>query len=265
MKRVISANVVPVSLDRFAFVLFKPKLWGNVGAAARALKNMGFSDLRLVAPPRNRDWRAALAMAVHGRDVLEAATVFPALAEAVADCGLTVGTTCRSGLYRSAAKPVREAAAELIGMSAANRLAIVFGPEDFGLTNRELKLCQRLMTIPADPGYPSLNLAQAVMVVAYELMIARAASADRETPALASMSEADAMLARMTDALLAIGFLPQHNPDHIMFAVRAMLGRSGVTPRECDILNGIARQIGWFAAGGRETIDSKRRAGRKIR
>ncbi len=69
----------------------------------------------------------------------------------------------------------------------------------------------------------------------------------------------------MTAALVAIGFLPADNPDHIMFAVRAMLGRSGVTPRECDILNGMARQIRWFGAGGRETIDSKRRTGRKIR
>jgi tRNA/rRNA methyltransferase len=88
---------------------------------------------------------------------------------------------------------------------------------------------------------------------------------DADSPALAAAAEVDAMLARMTEALLAIGFLPGDNPDHLMFAVRAMLGRSGVTPRECDILNGMARQIRWFAGGGRETIDSKRRAGKKIR
>jgi len=254
--------------DRFAFVLFKPKAPGNIGSAARALKNMGLRDLRLVAPGKaNR--RAAEAMAVHARDVLDGAGVFPDLTAAVADCGLVVGTTCRPGAYRRIAKPVRAAAAELVALSATNRVAMIFGPEDFGLTNRELKLCDRLLTIPAAADYLSLNLAQAVMVVAYELMMAAGASGDvagtAALPALASAAAVDEMLARMTEALVAIGFLPGDNPDHIMFAVRAMLGRSGVTPRECDILNGMARQIRWFAAGGRETIDAKRRTGRKIR
>jgi tRNA/rRNA methyltransferase len=251
--------------DRFAFILFKPKASGNIGAAARALKNMGFADLRLAAPHK-RNPIAERAMAVHGRDVLEGAPVFPDLASAVADCGTVVGTTRRTGLYRSAAKPIREAAPELIRQSAANRVALVFGPEDFGLTNRELKLCQRLVTIPAAADYPSLNLAQAVILVAYELMMAAgAASAAPEPLALASAAAVEAMLARMAQALIAIGFLPADNPDHIMFALRAILGRSGVTPRELDILSGIATQINWFASGGHETIASKRRAGRKLR
>jgi len=256
---------VAFALDQFAFVLFKPKASGNVGAAARALKNMGFSDLRLVGPPR-RNIRAAEAMAVHGRDVLDSAKVFPRLAAAVEDCGLAVGTTCRSGPYRSAAQPIRDAAPELLRQGKSNRIAIIFGPEDFGLTNRELKLCQRLVTIPAAADYPSLNLAQAVMVVAYELMMAAGTTSHRpQAPALESAAAVDAMLARMADALLAIGFLPADNPDHIMFALRAILGRSGVTPRECDILNGIASQIQWFASGGHETIASKRRSGKKVR
>jgi len=257
-----------VLADRFAFVLFKPKAPGNIGAAARALKNMGWNDLRLVATERLNK-RAADTMAVHARDVLDNAQIFPDLKSAVEDCGLVIGTTCRPGPYRRIAKPIRAAAPELVALSSTNRVAIIFGPEDFGLTNRELKLCDRLLTIPAAPDYLSLNLAQAVMVVAYELMMAAGAPIDTDRasdlPALAPAAEVDAMLARMTDALVAIGFLPGDNPDHIMFAVRAMLGRSGVTPRECDILNGIARQIRWFATGGRETIDSKRRAGRKIR
>jgi tRNA/rRNA methyltransferase len=252
-------------LDRFAFVLFEPKMPGNVGAAARALKNMGVGDLRLVAPQR-RNPRAERAMAVHGSDVLESARVFARLSDALQDRTLVVGTTCRTGLYRAPARPVREAVAELVALSAANRIAIVFGPEDFGLTNRELKLCQRLITIPAAADYPSLNLAQAVMVVAYELRLAAGSASRASEPlAFAPAVEVDAMLKRMADALVAIGFLPADNPERIMFAIRAMLGRSGVTPRELDILNGIASQIGWFAAGGRETIETKRRLGRKIR
>jgi len=263
-------------MEHLAIVLFKPKSSGNIGAVARALKNMGLSDLRLVAPPSfNR--RAAAAMAVHAGDVLDSARTYPDLVAALDDCTLTVGTTCRPGPYRSAAYPLREMAAELSQASVANKVAIIFGPEDFGLTNQELKLCHRLLTIPTAPDYPSLNLAQAVMLVAYELMMAaRAAPAttdvanEREAGAAEAIQRApapavDAMMERLAAALVAIGFSSVDNPDHIMFAIRNMLGRSGVSPRELDILNGLARQIGWFANGGRETIEAKLRAGRKIR
>jgi tRNA/rRNA methyltransferase len=251
--------------DRFSFVLFRPKEAGNVGAAARALKNMGFTELRLVAPC-SRTSSEAVAMAVHGRDLLERAQVFDTLGAAVADCALSVGTTCRKGPYRSHAKLARAAASELISESASNRIAIVFGPEDTGLTNDELKLCHRLLTIPGAPDYRSLNLAQAVMIVAYELMLA-ATVGERagEAPQYAPATEVDAMLNRMAEALVAIGFLPEDNPDHVMFAIRAMLGRSGVTERELDVLSGIASQIRWFAEGGREVLDAKRLAGKKLR
>jgi tRNA/rRNA methyltransferase len=270
------------SMNHPAIVLFKPKSSGNIGAAARALKNMGLTDLRLVAPIRfNR--RAAATMAVHAGDILENARIYPDLVSALEDCTLTVGTTCRPGPYRSSAKTLPEIAAEISLASATNRVAIIFGPEDFGLTNQELKLCHRLLTIPTAPEYPSLNLAQAVMVVAYELMMAARArgSADEnvdrsglERGSDPSQSEplqrapaaaVDAMMERLASALVSIGFISADNPDHIMFAIRNMLGRSGVSPRELDILNGLARQIGWFAEGGRETIEAKLRAGRKIR
>ena len=253
------------ALDNFSFVLFKPKSGGNVGAAARALKNMGFSDLRLAAP-QIRHKREAAAMAVHGRDVLEGAKTYTDLAAAVADRTLTIGTTCRPGLYRSDIGAIRDAAPSLMSESHANRIAIIFGREDFGLTNRELKLCQRLVTIPTAPAYPSLNLAQAVMIVAYELMLAAGAGRQTGEPfEFAPVAEVDAMLERMAQALIAIGFLPEDNPDHIMFALRAIFGRSGLRPRELDILNGIAKQVGWFAEGGYETIPGKRRAGRPLR
>jgi tRNA/rRNA methyltransferase len=252
-------------LDNFAFVLFKPKSPGNVGAAARALKNMGFRDLRIVAPAQPLDLQAET-MAVHGRDLLTSARIYPDLISALEDRTLVVGTTARAGLHRSEARPAREACLELSASSGHNRIALVFGPEDFGLTNQELKLCQRLVTIPTAPGYTSLNLAQAVLVVAYELMLA--ADAGRElVPPLASVPvpEGEAMLTRLARALMTIGFLPEDNPDHIMFALRTMLGRAGLRPRELDIMNGIASQILWFAEGGVETIAEKRRAGKKVR
>ena len=253
------------ALDRFAFVLFKPQSAGNIGAAARALKNMGLSDLRLVAPqPRNQ--RHAAAMAVHAGDILASATRYLDLASALDDRTIVVGTTARSGPYRSESRPLREVAQILVDESRKNRIAIVFGPEACGLTNEEIKLCQRLITIPAAPAYQSLNLAQAVMVVAYEIMMAAGAPMSaRPVAEFAPAIAVDAMLQRMAEALTAIGFLPEDNPDHIMFTLRSLLGRSGLRPRELDILDGIARQIRWFAESGHETVAAKRLAGKKLR
>jgi tRNA/rRNA methyltransferase len=252
------------SREKFAFVLFRPQSPGNIGAAARALKNMGFDDLRLVGPgtPQSRE---AVAMAVHADDVLARATVYPDLPAALADCSVAVGTTSRRGGYRSRATPLRAAALEFDALAAANKIAIVFGREDRGLTNRELKLCHRLVTIPTAADYPSLNLAQAVMVVAYELMMAGAAVEVRRTPEFVAASISDPMLERMAQALVSIGFIPDDNPDHIMFALREIFGRSGLTAREVEILNGMARQMRWVAEGGHRTLAEKRRAGRKLR
>jgi tRNA C32,U32 (ribose-2'-O)-methylase TrmJ len=113
------------SRDNFAFVLFKPQSAGNIGAAARALKNMGFADLRLVAPG-TLNQREAVAMAVHADDVLATAKTYPDLAAALADCSITVGTTSRRGGYRSAAQPLRDAALELSALSDSNRIAVIW-------------------------------------------------------------------------------------------------------------------------------------------
>jgi tRNA/rRNA methyltransferase len=254
--------------DAIAFVLVTPRQTGNIGAAARALKNMGFADLRIVAPAASRKSRGAAMMAVHGRDVLAAAREYPNLAAAVGDCSMVVGTTCRPGPYRAGAAAVREAARDMARLAGAgNRVAIVFGPEDRGLANRELKLCHRLVTIPSSPEYASLNLAQAVMIVAYEIMLAADGGGEvaREAPAMAPAAEVEAMMARMVDALISIGFLPADNPDHIMFTIRAMLGRAGLTRRDVDVLSGMARQMRWAAEGGHRTLAAKRAAGAKLR
>jgi len=267
-------------LRDFAFVLFKPKSPGNIGAAARALKNMGCHDLRIVQPGapysaayaertqlgRRFGFDDAATMAVHGRDILDDAPIHADLSSALADRTIVVGTTARAGFYRNEAKSIREVAVELGSLSDVNRIAVVFGPEDCGLTNQELKLCQRLITIPTAPEYPSLNLAQAVMITAYELMLA--AGAPRQLPSAqqwAPIPEMEAMLARMTKALVAIGFLPEDNPDHIMFALRAVLGRAGLKPRELHIINGIASQILWYAQSGYDTLARKRAEGKKIK
>src|SRR6266850_2508967 len=120
-------------LGNFAFVLVRPLQAGNVGSAARALKNMGLGDLRLVSPRPAAGGRAAATMAVHAGDVLRNAARHDNLGAALADCTLAVGTTCRPGLYRSGVVGVREAAAQIVAEAGANRVAIIFGPEDTGL------------------------------------------------------------------------------------------------------------------------------------
>ncbi|HEY6301006.1 MAG TPA: RNA methyltransferase [Candidatus Binatus sp.] len=252
------------SAAKFAFVLYRPQSAGNIGAVARALKNMGFDDLRLVGRGPLND-REAVKMAVHADDILANAKVYPSLADALADCSLAVGTTSRRGGYHSRATPLRAAAVELDALAGANKIAIVFGREDRGLTNRELKLCHRLITIPTAAEYPSLNLAQAVMVVAYELMMAATAAVESRAPEFVAASTSDPMLERLAEALVSIGFIPDDNPDHIMLAIREIFGRSGLTAREVEILNGMARQMRWVAEGGHQTLAEKRRAGKKLR
>jgi tRNA/rRNA methyltransferase len=252
-----------MSLDRVRVVLVRAKSPGNVGSVARAMKNMGLSDLRLVAPRRYRA-RSAAAMAVHASDVLERAKRCASLGEAIADCGWVVGTTCRPGPYRARALTPREAAPQILSVLSGNRVALVFGPEDHGLSNDELKLCHELVTVPTDSGYPSLNLAQAVLVCLYELMLARHPSRS-PARALATSDRLERMYANLGHALVRIGFLHGTNPEHIMFTVRRIFGRARLDAREVAIWLGIARQIEWFAEAGRGVVEEKQKKGIRLK
>ncbi len=226
-------------------VLVRPKGAANVGAVARAMKNMGLGELVLVEP-RLADTPLARALAVHADDVLGAARETASLAEAVADCALVVGTTAHAGPYRVRPQSPREAAAEIVARAASQHVALVFGPEDHGLSNDDLKGCQRLLTIPTAPEYPSLNLAQAVMVCAYELCVAAAGATEAEAATeLASSERIALLLERLEQALSSLGFLAEQNPDHIMHALRSILGRAGLDEREVRILLALAGKIEW--------------------
>ena len=252
-----------VSLDRVRIVLLRPKSAGNVGAAARVMKNFGLSDLRLAAPRRVRE-AAAVVRSVHAADVLATATRHATLAEAVADCSWVVGTTCRPGSYRKRPLTPREAAAEIVSVCETNRVAVVFGPEDHGLSNEDLKVCHELVTIATHSAYSSLNLAHAVAVCCYELFLARH-TARAPSPPLATSERLERLYETLARALLRIGFLHGANPDHIMFTVRRVFGRARLDARETAIWTGIARQIEWFADGGREVVEDKRRRGARVK
>jgi tRNA/rRNA methyltransferase len=233
------------------------------------MANMGVGDLVLVGSGRLNRFHAG-AMAVHARGVLERMRLVPTLGEAVSECGLVVGTTCRGGTYRDGALAPRRLAGEIVRVAAENRVALVFGPEDHGLTNDDLRLCHRLVTIAADPAYPSLNVAQAVLLCCYELFLAARGEGahgdeDRAARPLASSAAVELMYEKLKEAFLGIGFLHANNPEHIMFAFRRIFGRAGLEERDVRILLGLARQIRWYAESGRKARAERRRAARSGR
>lgn len=248
-------------LDKIRVVLVRPKGSGNIGSVARAMKNTGLCDLALVGGGRTRSFMAR-AMAVHAEDVLERARRFDTIREAVADCGLVVGTTCRKGLYRDHVRPPREAARDLVASvrgADAKPAALVFGPEDNGLSNLDLRHCQRLVTIPSHPQQPSLNLAQAVMVCLYEIYVAALDPGPSDPLDRAPAEAVEALFDRMRKTLLEVGFLDPQNPEHILLALRRILGRAGLEERDVKILSGLFRQVEWYARDGRKAAEEKRR------
>ena len=170
----------------------------------------------------------------------------PSLEEALRPCSLTVGTTRRKGKRRQRALTPREIAPEVLRVAREYRVALIFGPEDRGLSNEELDLCQEIVTIPAHPRYGSLNLAQAVMILLYELFLA-AHPTHRESRKLATSEELEGMYRHMEEVLLRIGFLHPNNPKRMMTALRRLFGRARLDSREVRIIRGIMRQVNWVA------------------
>ena len=238
-----------MSLNNLRIVLVRPRYSGNIGAVARAMRNMGMHDLALVNPAPVRREQADT-MAVHARDVLDAMNTHDSLRSAVGDCGLVIGTTCRSGLYRDSTVNPRTLAPHIVSAAATNRVALVFGPEESGLTNDDLRLCHQLIMIPTDASYTSLNIAQAVLLCCYEVFLAAQENSPLAECPLAVAERQELMYEKLKQALLRVGFLHRDNPEHIMFAFRRIMGRAGLEERDVRILLGMARQIEWFANGG---------------
>jgi TrmH family RNA methyltransferase len=235
-----------VRLDRVDFVLVRPARVGNVAAACRALKNMGLRSLRLVAPPPGLAEPEVRALAYGAWDVLDAAQSFASLPAAVADAVLVVAT---SGRGTGVAWTPRELAERAHARCGEGRLAIVFGPEASGLTQTELRLCHEVVRIPTDPAQPSLNLAQAVLLVAYELFLGRSAEsrareAGRSEPP-ASAGDIEAGLAELRQGLIGIGYLNPDDPDAVFSEIRRLLARAVPTAREVTLVRGLARQVAW--------------------
>ena len=227
-------------LPRIRVVLLRPSHPGNIGAAARAMKNMGLSQLCLVRPKRFPDPEAR-AMASGALDILESARVCAHLDEALAGTALSVALSARPRGLSHSSIDARAAARELVAAARRDEAAIVFGNETVGLTNQDIMRCSRLARIPASEAYPSLNLAQAVQVMAYE---ARMAALD---PAAVSATFGDAaphedieqLYAHWERSLYASGFLHPRDPRKLMARLRRLIARAGLDKTEVSILRGM--------------------------
>jgi tRNA/rRNA methyltransferase len=237
-----------MSLDNIRIVLVRPVYGGNVGSVCRAMMNMGLSRLTIVGPQDHLDWEETRKMSHHAVELLDQRASFATLAEAVFDCGLVAGTTARMGLYRSHALTPREWAPRLLQQAAAGLVAVVFGPEDKGLSNEELALCTQIIQIPSSPRYLSLNLAQAVMICGYELYVASGAFQPvSERSAQAPSELRERMFDMWRKTLVDIGFMKDDKADHMMMGLRRILSRGKLTVNDVHILMGIARQAQWCA------------------
>ena len=233
-----------VCLDRVAVVLFRPRLAENIGAVARAACNMGINRLVAVSPlDLDRERMAMLATGPAER-LLDRMEVHDDLARALEPFQYIVGTTARLGGVRNDYYSPREMAARLVEVSAHNDVALLFGPENWGLTNDELPFCHALVTIPTG-DCSSLNLAQAVMVMAYELFTA-VSPKPHFVPRLANSRELESMYAMLEATLVKINFISHLNPEHWMFNVRRLFARHGLRAREAQVIKGICRQIDWY-------------------
>ena len=232
-----------MSLDNIRIVLVATSHPGNIGAAARAMKTMGLSRLVLVNPKRYPDpqaeWRAASAT-----DVLDDCQVCASLDEAIADCHWVVGASARPRRIPWPVADARDSAKKLLAEANAGQVAVLFGREADGLSNEELQRCNAHLRIPASPEYPSLNLAMAVQVVAYELFAAQSAPLESEwdrPPATAA--EVEALLTHLERLLVAADFLDPQNPGQTLTRLRRLAARAGLDQTEVRMLRGIATQL----------------------
>lgn len=234
-------------LDNIAVVLKKPKYAENIGAAARTCFNMGISELILVRDeqPVYQDMaKMATHKAVH---LIDSMKIHRNLAEALEPFSFVVGTTARLGRKRTVERPPREIISELLPLLPNNRIALLFGPEDRGLTNDDLKFCQFTSCIPT-AQFASLNLAQAVAIHCYELYyaIVEASREDTAVPQYASTFQLEGMYRHVEQALLRVDFLDEKSNNYWMRNIRQFLGRIRLSPKEANIIRGICRQFLWY-------------------
>ena len=236
-------------LQSIRIVLVEPAGARNVGSIARVMKNMGLSQLVLVNPQCDPLSDDACQMAVHAQDILQAALQVESLAQALQGCYRAIATTARPRHRNVEAEPPRQALPWLLEQPSA----LIFGREDKGLTNQEVEQAQRLVTLPVNPDYASLNLAQAVGVCCYELRSALTdaqsstimPSSHWDAPSQIPLEDLEAYFQHLERTLLKIGYVQSHTADSRMQKFRQIYKRSQLSAQELAMLRGILRQTEW--------------------
>lgn len=243
-----------IKLENISIVLNRPRFPENIGSVVRAMRNMGLSRLTVVNP-ENYDIEKVMRLATHeSRQIVEQIKRYDDLESAVSSINFVVGTTARLGGERQSIQKPADLAQRLISISENNRIAIVFGPEDRGLTNEELRLCHILINIPT-AGFSSINLAQSVMIICYEIFQTSKKSKSSFSPRLASRHELDGMYDQLKDILVRIDYILPQNPDYWMNKLRHFFSRIPLRAREVSIIRGICRQVNWY--GKKCYVDGK--------
>jgi len=253
------SELTKINLNNIAVVLNRPRIPENIGAAARAMMNMGVRRL-IVVDPQNCELDRVCKLATHAAlDVVEQMEVVPDLKAALNDFHYVVGTTARLGGERRTISIPAKLAEKLVPISENNRIAILFGPEDRGLTNEDIRNCHFLVNIPT-ADFSSLNLAQAVMIICYEMFRYTTQKPKESMPRLANRFELDSMYAVLQDVLTRISFINPQNPDYFMNNFRQFFSRLPLRAKEVQIIRGICRQIDWYGKkclqDGRDERDS---------
>lgn len=234
-----------IKLDNITICLVSPHIPENIGSVARAMANMGLNKLILVSP-KNCDLSRILKTATGPSiDIIEEMDVKTDLKEALKDFNYVIATTARIGSLRPALAEPKEMAQILVDITQENQVAILFGPEDRGLTNDEIKLAHLIVRIPTG-GFASLNVAQAVLIIAYEIFLASRSPVQQFVPRLANKFELEGMYDHLKEVLTKIGFINPQNPEHWMLNVRRFFSKLPLRAKDVNLIRGILRQMDWY-------------------
>jgi TrmH family RNA methyltransferase len=233
-------------MPNLRIVLVEPQEAGNVGAVARAMKNFGFSELWIAGKhpqllPVSSWWASG------ADDLLASARIVPSLYYAIRDAHVTVATTSARGRSATITLTPESLGHLFSSLRPEQTMALVFGREDSGLTGDELAQCQRIVTIPTNPEFPTMNLAQSAGVLCYELSSIQQGIGERELPAAAMIER---LHERAQALLVEAGFLHENNPDRIYDDLRTILSRADIDVREATIILGMIRQVEWKLRSG---------------
>ncbi|MCX7769804.1 MAG: RNA methyltransferase [Proteobacteria bacterium] len=232
-------------LENIFIILLYPKRSGNVGSIARIMKNFSFKNLRVVSKRDILGTFETKKMSVHAYDIIKGGKKYKNLKDAISDLSVVIGTT---GKFHKDAPTLIDLDFfdNFLSLSEKNKVGILFGPEDRGLSNEELALCSYTLTIPANPEYPSLNLSHAVGIVLWEIFKRLENERPKKARKVVTKDNMERLYKMMEDVYTEIGFLDKINPARIMKALRSLYDRFEISDRELRILMGILKQTRWY-------------------